>query len=70
MPFSMQRMRNRFSVMLRSGRARLDGRVERAITFVPPLDRDPTFTGVCGALFHAVDEELILDDDEVWSSKA
>jgi len=70
MPFSMQRMRNRFSVMLRSGRARLDGRVERAITFVPLLDRDPTFTRVCGALFHAVDEELILGDDEVWSSKA
>jgi hypothetical protein len=70
MPFSMQRMRNRFSVMLRSGRARLDGRVERAITFVPLLDRDPTFTRVFGALFHAVDEELILGDDEVWSSKA
>jgi len=34
------------------------------------LDRDPTFTGVFGALFHAVDEELILGDDEVWSSKA
>jgi len=56
--------------MLRSGRARFDGRVERATTFVPLLDRDPTFTGVFGALFHAVDEELILGDDEVWSSKA
>jgi len=63
----MQRMRNRFSVMLRSGRARLDGRAERAITFVPPLDRDPTFTGVFDALFHAVDEESILGDDDVWS---
>jgi hypothetical protein len=37
---------------------------------IRPLDRDPTFTGVFGALFHAVDEELILSDDEVWSSKA
>jgi len=34
------------------------------------LDRDPTFTGVFGALFHTVEEEPILGDDEVWSSKA
>jgi len=33
MPFSMEWMRNRFSMMMRSGRARLDGLVERAITF-------------------------------------
>jgi len=35
MPFSIQRMRNRFSVMMRSGRARLDGRFQRAINFDP-----------------------------------
>jgi len=29
MPFSMEWMRNRYSVMMRSGRARLDGRFER-----------------------------------------
>jgi hypothetical protein len=29
MNFSMQWMRDRYSVMMRSGRARLDGRVER-----------------------------------------
>jgi len=29
MPFSTQWMRNRYSVMMRSGRARLDGQVER-----------------------------------------
>jgi len=33
MPFSMEWMRNRYSVMMRSGRARLDGRFETAITF-------------------------------------
>jgi hypothetical protein len=33
MPFSMEWMSNRYSVMMRSGRARLDGRFERAITF-------------------------------------
>jgi hypothetical protein len=34
-PFSMQRMRNRFSVMMRSGRNRLHRRLERGITFDP-----------------------------------
>jgi hypothetical protein len=29
MHFSMERMRNRYSMMMRSGRARLDGRFER-----------------------------------------
>jgi len=29
MPFSIGRMRDRYSVMMRSGPARLDGRVER-----------------------------------------
>jgi len=69
MSFSMEWMRNRYSVMMRSGRARLDGRFKRAITSIRPLDRDQTFTGVSGALFHAVDEEPIVGDDEVWSSQ-
>jgi hypothetical protein len=30
-------MRNRYSVMMRSGPARLDGRFERAITFDPTV---------------------------------
>jgi hypothetical protein len=34
---------------------------------IRPLDHDQTFTRVFGCLFHAVDEELILGDDEVWS---
>jgi len=38
MPFSMQWMRIRFSMMMRSGRARLDGWVERAITFDPTVE--------------------------------
>jgi hypothetical protein len=37
MPFSMQWMRNRYSVMMRCGRARLDGRFKIAITFDPTI---------------------------------
>jgi hypothetical protein len=37
MHFSMECMRNRYSLMMRSGRARLDGRFERAITFDPTV---------------------------------
>jgi len=33
MQFSMQWMRDRYLMMMRSGRARLDGRFESAITF-------------------------------------
>jgi len=33
MPFSMRWMRDRYSVMMRSGRSRLDERFEMAITF-------------------------------------
>jgi hypothetical protein len=33
MPFFMEWMRNGYSVMMMFGRARLDGRFERAITF-------------------------------------
>jgi len=43
MPFSMQWMRDRYSVMMRSGRARLDGRVERAITFDPTVGSRSNF---------------------------
>jgi len=35
MPFCMEWMRNRYSVMMRSGRARLEQRFEMAITFDP-----------------------------------
>jgi len=35
MLFSMECMRNRYSVMMRSGPARLDGRFGRAISFDP-----------------------------------
>jgi len=37
MPFSMEWMSNRYSIMRRSGRNRLDGRFERGITFVPTV---------------------------------
>jgi len=55
-------------MMMRSGRARLDGRSkghnfrsDRWIA-IKLLQEFPD------ALFHGVDEESILDDDEVWSS--
>jgi hypothetical protein len=37
MHFSMEWMRNRYSVMMRSGGARLDGLFERGITFDPTV---------------------------------
>jgi len=37
MPFSMQWMRDRYLVMIRSGRSSLDGWFERAITFNPTV---------------------------------
>jgi len=37
MPFLMEWMRNRYLVMMRSGGARLDGRLENAITFDPTV---------------------------------
>jgi len=37
MPFSMEWMRNRCSMMMRSGRHRLGGRFERVITFDPTV---------------------------------
>jgi len=37
MPFSMQWMRDRYLVMMKSGRSRLDGRFEGAITFDPTV---------------------------------
>jgi hypothetical protein len=43
MPFSMQWMRNRFSVMMRSGCKRLDGRFEIAITFDPTVGSRSNF---------------------------
>jgi len=43
MPFSMQWMRDRYLVMMRSGRSRLDGRFERAITFDPTVESRSNF---------------------------
>jgi hypothetical protein len=64
-------MRNRYAVMMRSGRARLDGRFEGAITFDPVVGSRSNFLlEFPDALFHGVDEESIFGDDEVWSSQA
>jgi len=43
MPFSMEWMRNRFSMMMRSGHNRLDGRFERVITFDPTVGSRSNF---------------------------
>jgi len=70
MHFSMKWMRNRYSVMMRSDRARwMDGskghnfRSDRWIA----IKLSQVFPD---ALFHALDEESILGDNEVWSSQA
>jgi hypothetical protein len=51
MPFSMQWMRDQYSVMMTSGRSRLHRRFERPEFSIRPLDRDQTFTGVSGCTF-------------------
>jgi len=43
MLFSMEWMRNRYSVMMRSGAATLDGHFERAITFDPTVGSRSNF---------------------------
>jgi len=43
MPFSMEWMRDRYSLLMRSGRARLDGRVARAIPFDPTVGSRSNF---------------------------
>jgi len=70
MHFSMEWMRNRYTMMMRSDRARLDGRSkghnfrsDRWIAIKILLEFPD-------ALFHAVDEGSILGDDEVWSIQA
>jgi len=71
MPFSMQWMRDRYLVMMRSGRSRLDGRFERGHNF--RSDRwisRKLLLEFLDALFHGVDDGSILGDDEVWSSQA
>jgi len=69
MPFSMEWMRNRYSVMMRSGEpgwmdgSKLNFRYDRWIAIKLLLDFPD-------ANFHGVDEASILGDDEVWSSQA
>jgi len=70
MPYCEEWMRDRYLVMMRSGQAKLDGRVERPELSIRPLNHDQTFTGVSGCPFPWVDEESILSDDEVQSSQA
>jgi len=65
----MRWMRDRYSVMMRTGPARLDGRFERLLS-IRLLDRDEILLESADALFNGVDEGSILGDDEVWSSQA
>jgi hypothetical protein len=67
----MEWMRDRYSVMMWSGRARLEGCFERAITFDPTVgSRSNFYWSFPDALFHGVYEGSILGDDEVGSSQA
>jgi len=43
MPFSMEWMRNRYSMMMRSSRSRLDELFERHITFDPTIELRSNF---------------------------
>jgi len=71
MPFCMELMRNRYSVMMRSGRARLEQPFEMAITFDPTVgSRSNSYWSFPDALLHGVDEESMLGDDEVWPRHA
>jgi hypothetical protein len=70
MHFSMEWMRNRYTMMMRSDRARLDGRSkghnfrsDRWIAIKLLLEFPD-------ALFHAVDEGSIHGDDELCSIQA
>jgi len=57
-------------VMMRSGRARLDGGFERAIFRFDRWIAIKLLLEFPDALFHEVDKESILGDDEVWLSEA
>ena len=71
MPCYMEWMRNRYSVMMRSGRARLEKRFEMTITIDPTVvSRSNSYWSFPDALVHGVDEESMLGDDEVWSRQA
>jgi len=70
MPFSMEWTRDRYLVMMRSGRARLEGRVERHNFRSDRWIEIKLLLEFPDALFHAGDEGSILGDDEVWSSQA
>jgi len=63
-------MRDRYLVMMGSGRSRLDGRFERATTFDPTVGLRSNFFWSFRMPFHGVNKESILGDDEVWSSHA
>jgi len=70
MPFSMEWMRDRYSVMMRSGRARLDGRFERHNIRSDRWILIKLLLEFPNALFHGVHEASIHGDDKVWSSQA
>jgi len=69
MPFSMEWMTYRYSVMMSSGRAKLDGRFKRHNIRSDRWIIIKLLLEFPDALFHGVDEGSILGDDEVWSSQ-
>jgi len=70
MNFSMEWMRNRYSVMMRSGRAKLDGRSKSHNFRSDRWIAIKLLLEFPDELFHAVDEGLMLGYDEVWSIHA
>jgi len=70
MLFSMKWKWNPYSVRRSSGRARLEKRFEKAITFDPTVGSRSLLLEFPDALVLGVDEESIFGDDEVSSCQA
>jgi hypothetical protein len=67
----MEWIRNRYSVLMMSGRATLELRFEMTITFDATVGSlSNSYWSFLDALLHGVDEESILGDDDVWSRQA
>jgi hypothetical protein len=66
-PFSMQWMRNRLSVMMRCGRPGLSDVLKSHNFRSDHWIAIKLLLEFPDGLFHGVEEESILDDDEVWS---
>ena len=69
MPFCFEWIRNRYSVMMRLVALGLSNGSKGLRLLIRPLDRCQTLTVVSGCLFHGVDDESILGDDEAGRAR-